>query len=260
MSFEPLSFQRLPPAVKALLAVHTAVYLAQWFAWGPVTGALALTPALVVGRLCLWQPFTYIFLHTIGIIGFFFFLIHMYILAMLGADFERRWGPVGFTAYYLACGLAGAAVAMVLGHWAPGMMLGSATVLLGLLAAFAAIAPQAQIVFYFLPMTAIQLVWLVVVLQTLLAVARMVPWVEALAQLAGMGTGFAMVRGRVLDTDWAATLQRWRESRKAESRRVNFVSLEEEVDRILDKVLKEGAGSLSRREQELMQQYSKSKR
>jgi len=259
MSFEPLSFQRLPPAVKALLAVHTAVYLAQWFAWGPVTGALALTPALVVGRLCLWQPFTYIFLHTIGIIGFFFFLIHMYILAMLGADFERRWGPVDSPPItWLRPGRGRRRDGF--GALGAGMMLGSATVLLGLLAAFAAIAPQAQIVFYFLAHDGHP---------TRVAGGRLAdsPRRGADGAVGGGpgptgrdGNGIRDGSGRVLDTDWAATLQRWRESRKAESRRVNFVSLEEEVDRILDKVLKEGAGSLSRREQELMQQYSKSKR
>jgi membrane associated rhomboid family serine protease len=208
----------------------------------------------------LWQPFTYVFLHTIGILGFFFFLIHMYILATIGGDLERRWGTVGFAFYYMACGLAGALVATVLAPFAPGAMLGSSTALLGLLAAFAALAPGAQIVFYFMPMTARQLLWLVVVLEVLLAAARLVPWVEALAQLSGMGAGYFLVRRRLLEVDWAAA---WREraARKhAERHHLRVVDMEKEVDRILDKVLKTGADSLTREEQELMQRYSKSKR
>jgi membrane associated rhomboid family serine protease len=258
MPLEPFSLKTQPPAVKTLLAVHTAVYLAQWFAWGPVNAALALTPSRVVGSLWLWQPFTYIFLHTIGIFGFFFYLVHMYVLGSLGRDLAYRWGSAGFAFYYMACGLAGAAVAVALGSFAPASMMGSSTVLLGLLVAFATLAPGARIMFYFMPMTARQLVWLVVILEVLLAVARMVSWVEVSSQLAGMATGFWLVRQRIVGRDWSALWRDWRGRKRAEKTQLRIVSIEGEVDRILDKVLKHGADSLTQEERELMQRYSKS--
>lgn len=260
MSFEPLSFKTQPPAVRTLLAVHAAVYLSQWFFWGPVTDALALSPLGVLGGHGLWQPLTYVFLHTIGILGFFFFLIHMYILSTLGRDLEHRWGSGPFAFYYLACGLAGGVVAVLLGRFAPGAMLGSSTALLGLLTAFATLAPEAQIVFYFMPMTARQLMLIIVVLEVLMAAARLVPWVEVAAQLTGMGVGFLLVRRRVLDRDWSRLWRDWKDRRHAVRHQLRVVNMESEVDRILDKVLKQGAGSLTRQEQELMQKYSKSKR
>lgn len=260
MSFEPFSFKTQPPAVRVFLAAHTGVYLLQWFFWDKITGLLALSPALVLESLRLWQPVTYIFLHTIGILGFFFFLIHMYILSTLGRDLEHRWGSAPFAFYYLACGVAGGLVAVALGRFAPGAMLGSSTALLGLLTAFATLAPGAQIVFYFMPMTARQLIILVVILEALMAAARMVPWVEVAAQLSGMAVGFGLVRGRVLDRNWGKIWRDWSFRRHAVKHQLRVVNMENEVDRILDKVLKQGAGSLTRQEQELMQRYSKSKK
>lgn len=260
MSFEPLSFKTQPPAVRTLLAVHAGVYLLQWLFWTQVTAILALNPGQVLSHLWLWQPLTYIFLHNIGVLGFFFFLIHMYILSTLGRDLELRWGSAAFAFYYVVCGVAGGAVAVALAPFAPGAMLGSSTALLGLLTAFATLAPGAQIVFYFMPMTARQLIWMVVVLEVLMAAARLVPVVEVAAQLAGMGVGFLLVNRRVFDTDWSRRWRDWKNDRHAAKHQIRVVNMETEVDRILDKVLKQGAGSLTRQEQELMQKYSKSKR
>jgi membrane associated rhomboid family serine protease len=260
MPFEPFSFRTQPPAVKALLAVHTGVCLSQWFFWEPVTSLLGLTPARVLGSLWLWQPFTYIFLHTIGVLGFFFFMIDMYILSTLGRDLERRWGSGAFLFYYVSCGLAGAAATVALGRFSAGTVLGSSTVLLGLLTAFATLAPQAEIIFYFMPMTARQLLLLVVALEVLLAAARMAPLVEVAGHLTGMAAGFGLVRSRWLDRDWGDAWRAWRERRDFSRRRLRVVNMEQEVDRILDKVLKKGAGSLTRQEQEMMQRYSKSKK
>ncbi len=260
MAFEPFSFRTQPPAIKALLTVHTAVYLSQWFFWDPVTSLLGLTPARVLGNLWLWQPFTYVFLHPIGVFGFFFFLFDMYMLSTLGRDLERRWGAGAFTFYYMACGLAGAAATLALARFSAGVVLGSSTAFLGLLTAFATLSPDAEFIFYFMPMTAKQLIFLVVILETLLAVARMVPFVEVAGHLAGMAAGFGLVRSRWLDGSWGGFWRSWRENRDFSRRRLRVVNMEQEVDRILDKVLKKGAGSLTRQEQELMQRYSKSKK
>ena len=260
MTINLFSFNTLPRAVKALMVVHVGAYLAQWIAWGPVSDALALSPARVIGDLWLWQPLTYLFVHPIGVLGFLFFLIHMYLLSMIGRDLELRWGSFAFVAYYLVCGAAGGIVVTALGRFAPPTLLGSSTALLALLTAFATLAPDAQLVFYFIPMTARQLIWLVAALEVLLSVARLLPWVEAAGELTAMGAGFLLVRHRVLDTDWMEAWSQRAARRHAEKYRLQIVDMEQEVDKILDKVLKKGADSLSRGEQELMQRYSKSKK
>jgi membrane associated rhomboid family serine protease len=257
---EPFSYRTKPPAVKALLAVHAAVYLGQWIFWDPVVRTLGLSPGRVLGSLWLWQPLSYVFLHTIGLFGFLFFLIHMYILSTLGRDLEHRWGPAGFSLYYLGCGLGGAAAILLLAPFAPHTSLGSSAALLGLITAFAVHHAGAQVMFFFIPMTAKQLVLLIAGLEVLLAVARMTPWVEAASHLSAMGTGFLLIRSRFLDRNWAKSWRQWKYRRQAEQQHLRVVNIEHEVDRILDKVLKKGAGSLTREEQELMQQYSKMKK
>ena len=77
--------------------------------------------------------------------------------------------------------------------------------------------------------------------------------------------GADIKKGRkVVPLDSMATLEEawrdWAARRHAERHRLRVVNMEAEVDRILDKVLKEGAQSLTRWEQEIMQRYSKSKR
>lgn len=72
----------------------------------PVFLALGLVPGSVLHNFFLWQPFTYMFLHSADI---FHILFNMLILWMFGSELEGRWGSRFFLTYYMVCGV-GAAV------------------------------------------------------------------------------------------------------------------------------------------------------
>lgn len=87
-----------------LLEQYGGVAFSRWF---------ALYPAKVLYDFFLWQPFTYMFLHTYQVSHIFF---NMLMLWFLGTELENRWGKKFFLSYYVFTG-AGAAFFYCLGTW-----------------------------------------------------------------------------------------------------------------------------------------------
>jgi len=74
----------------------------QWF---------ALVPYRVITDFWVWQPVTYMFLHS----GVFHILFNMLVLWWFGSELEQRWGSRFFFVYYMVCGL-GAGAIYILGN------------------------------------------------------------------------------------------------------------------------------------------------
>jgi membrane associated rhomboid family serine protease len=116
-------------------------------------GYFSTTTAIYGGQI--WRFITFQFLHAspghlIGnMIGMFFF----------GPIVEAQFGPRRYLAFYLMCGLAGAACYLLLSFTHilvtnPGMpMVGASAGIFGLLVAAAMIAPHVQVFYYLFPVT-----------------------------------------------------------------------------------------------------------
>ena len=142
----------IPPGVKALLIANAALFLAIFFLRGSLAGALsylALTPAAVVKSFALWQPGTYLFLHT----GIWSFVFNMLALWMFGRELELAWGTRRFVQFYFLCG-AGAGVCVIVAAYLFGdpfsSTIGSNAAIYGILAASAALWPDREVLFSFL--------------------------------------------------------------------------------------------------------------
>jgi membrane associated rhomboid family serine protease len=70
----------------------------QWFGF---------TPSSVLLDFWLWQPMTYMFLHSENV---FHFVFNMLVLWWFGADLENLWGGRVFLVYYLLCGFGAAII------------------------------------------------------------------------------------------------------------------------------------------------------
>lgn len=108
----------LTPVVKRLMIINVVLWvglvliLQKWVLDNPVIFAwFGFVPESVLLDFWLWQPFTYMFLHSDNV---FHVLFNMLILWWFGADLEIRWGGRKFLAYYLLCGV-GAAVIYLIG-------------------------------------------------------------------------------------------------------------------------------------------------
>ena len=77
----------LTPAIKALVMANIAMFVVSLVA-PAITLSLGLRPADVVGQLHLWQPFTYMFLHS----GIFHILFNCWRCGCSASSSRRMWG------------------------------------------------------------------------------------------------------------------------------------------------------------------------
>lgn len=145
------------PTVKALIWANVGVFVVtalspSVFAW--FSAIFGFTPRLVLTRLMLWQPATYLFLH--GSVGHI--LINMLILWMFGVQLERLWGSRFFLRYYFVAGVGAAVVTLIISllpfsfsemTYAT-VTIGASGAIYGLLVAFAIYYPEAPILMFFL--------------------------------------------------------------------------------------------------------------
>lgn len=106
------------PMVKLLVIINVAIWIGlqiilERFILGEpvVTYTLGLVPEKFVQSFYVWQPLTYMFLHSANV---FHIVFNMLLLWWLGAELEGRWGSKFFMAYYLVSGL-GAALIYIFG-------------------------------------------------------------------------------------------------------------------------------------------------
>ena len=77
----------LTPAVKLLIITNVALFVLNLIVGDMMTLRLGLSPQAVFEQLALWQPFTYMFLHSTSGVGHI--LINMLALAYL--DVSHTW-------------------------------------------------------------------------------------------------------------------------------------------------------------------------
>jgi len=188
-----LSGGGLPPAIKILLIVNTALFLLG-FVLGhgvipPILAPLALIPYSVIHSFAIWQLGTYLFLH-VGVFGFVF---NMLALWMFGRQLEDSWGTNNFFKFYFICGCGAGVFAVVAAYLfgeqtAP--IIGSIGAIYGILGAYAILWPEQEVLFIFFPM---KMKWFVALIA---AVDFLITWGSAaqIALLTGIGIGYLYVR------------------------------------------------------------------
>jgi membrane associated rhomboid family serine protease len=137
-----------------------------------------------------WQMVTSLFLHF-NVPHLFF---NMLVLAFLGVDVEQRLGQRGYVVFSLACGLAGSAGFLLLGH-AQTIGAGYSGVIYGVMAACAVFWPDRIIcMFYFFPM---KMKWAMLLMALTALFLTIEPGDDAIAHAAHLGgalAGFVYVK------------------------------------------------------------------
>jgi membrane associated rhomboid family serine protease len=145
----------ISPAVKILISVNVAVFFLNLIV-PAMTLSLGLQPSAVFEQLALWQPITYMFLHSTG--GFGHILFNMLALWMIGTDLERTWGTRFFVKYYFITGLGAAATSLLLSLFSStvyySVTVGASGAIYGLLLAFAMYFPHRTLILFIFPVPA----------------------------------------------------------------------------------------------------------
>lgn len=249
----------MTPWVLRLLVANVAIFIVT-MAVPVLLHALLLVPALVLVRP--WTVVSYMFLHA----NLWHLLFNMIGLFFFGPRLEVRLGSRHFLGLYFFSGIV-AALASLLTPWAA--IVGASGAVFGILLAFARYWPTERIFIWgVLP---IQARWFVIILTVLSlwgGVGGTMGGVAHFAHLGGFLGGFLYLKWverrspaarfrkklepkpqpRLGDSD----LKRWRRIRLEELHPIN----RDEIERILAKVERDGAGSLSPRERELLDRFS----
>ena len=163
-----------PPAIKTICIACVSVFVLQelsallfpqggarfWQTW------FGLVPYAVVFGFRIWQPFTYLFLHS----GIMHILLNLLYLAMFGKDLEHMWGKRKFYVYYFLCGVGAGIINVIVklildphglgSAWVP--TIGASGAIFGVLLAAAVVMPHRQVWVFPLPVTVSMRVFVIV--------------------------------------------------------------------------------------------------
>lgn len=129
------------------LVTHNSMWLNQWF------GLWNLGASAFCGKYSfhLWQPFTYMFLHS----GFWHLFCNMFAVLMFGPAIERQWGSRKYLIFYLVCGVGAALVQELVWMYTngtyPGVTVGASGAVFGILLAFGWLFPEVKMFLLFIP-------------------------------------------------------------------------------------------------------------
>jgi len=255
--------------VKLLIIANAGVFLLQQIVGPRMLYTFGLVPAEAVRGLKLWQFVTHMFLHA----GFFHILFNMFMLWMFGSDLERDWGPDTFIRFYLFTGVGAGFT-----HWltAPNStvpVVGASGALFGILLAYAMAYPDRMVlVYFFIPVKVKHLVLFLGIMNFLAAIQYTGgSGVAHFAHLGGLLFGYIYIKwfgvgpwggGRAPRLGLSGLTRAYRRWRA--KRRLRVVYMEEkrraqrkaQVDRILEKIAREGIDSLTREEREILERES----
>jgi membrane associated rhomboid family serine protease len=258
----------LPNGVKYLLISNVAVFALMVIAPRVIPyQTFGLIPYAVNQDFTVWQFFTYMFLHG----GFGHIFWNMFGLWMFGTELEYNWGTRDFLKFYFACGIGGGILVWLTSFVglssATAVTVGASGAIFGLLVAYGLMWPDRMIyIFGILPMRALQFVIIYGAIQIFQGFTGTGGNVAVFAHIGGGLTGLVYLK-------WGWRIQVYLEHFMRRLKRRNFKVVQggkrreedrrpdsdDEVDRILDKIAREGMDSLDDRERRVLKRASERK-
>ncbi len=250
-----MKFPSLTPMVKKLLIINVAVFFVsiiikpvgniiyQWFCIDTTSTSQALQ---------LWRLVSYQFLHA----SFGHILFNMIGLYFLGPTLERHWHSRKFLMFYLGCGIAGGLLYLVLvalNLLGAGVMVGASGAILGMLAACAILFPHFIVFIFFFPVP----IRIAAIILTGWYVANLFTGAQNAggdaAHLGGMAAGAIFV----LSQNYRGRFKTKMRFQQMKNKVTTQKDIQQQLDRILEKVHRSGIHSLSSKEKKILRQATK---
>jgi membrane associated rhomboid family serine protease len=255
-SYKPALFT---DAIKILVSVNFGIFLLQTIARteGMFFPLFGLVPKMVWSEFMLWQPFTYLFFHG----SIWHVLINMFVLWMFGSELERLWGKEHFLKFYFVTGVGAGLVTIIFGLNSMTPIVGASGAVYGVLLAYGLTYPNRTVYLY--GIIPIKSLWFVIGIGVIAFMSSFdnISQISHLTHLSGMVIGYLMLKRPVRFNDlWFTIRKRTLEYKiKHEEKKVSqHQAIEREIDRILDKINREGFDSLTEEEHDRLYKGSQS--
>ena len=256
ISYKPSLFTN---AIKLLVSVNFGIFLLQSLSKSEMIffQLFGLVPKLIWSEFMIWQPVTYLFFHG----GIWHVLINMFVLWMFGSELERLWGKLRFLKYYFITGIGSGIITALLNLSSITPVVGASGAVFGVLMAYGITYPNRTIYLYgIIPirsMLFVIAVGLIAFVSSFDGTSR----ISHITHLSGMVIGYLILKRRWQFNDiWFSIRKKTleyqiqREERKISHRQ----ELENNIDKILDKINDQGFQSLSDKEEKQLYENSKS--
>jgi len=247
-----LRFPTLTPAVKWLLIINIAIFFTQLLGGDRVlTASFSVYPASWGYSIQIWRLISYQFLHG----SVWHLLWNMLGLYFLGPTLEKHWGTNRFLKFYLGCGVAGGLFYILLasiGLLSILPMIGASGAILGMLAACAILFPHFIVFFIVFPLPIRVVAIGIIILASAITLKNGTNAGGQAAHLGGMAAGALYVFSQSWRDKLKFNVRVNLHTRKADDQR----KLQDDLDRILEKVHLSGIQSLTRQEKKTLKRAS----
>lgn len=272
-SHSPIDFRFISPAMKFLIIANVAAFVLIQLVGGQFYDLFGLVPIHLWRDRWAWQTVTHLFIHG----GFFNLFFNLLILWMFATPIESQWGTTEFLKYYFLCGIGAGIISAAAQPHSAVPIVGASAAIYGLLVAYAMLYPDAVVYLYLLfPIKARYLAVLAALMIFFAGPSALSPGVARFTQLSGMVIGYVYIRWW-----WEIEIQAkglWKRRfagawGRASRRSVLIESairkpagsakdddLDDEVNRILDKISAQGQQSLSSDELDILRRDSERKK
>lgn len=277
-------FMAIPTMIRYIIAINVLVFLFQaLFGSIPVGGQslnqwiisyLAFDPSLWTAITQPWRFVTYMFLHGSG----FHLIFNLLWLWWMGQSVEETIGPRSFAVLFFGSGIGGAILHIALSFlYGTNVVIGASGAVFGVMVAFAYLFPSAPIMLLFLPpIQARFLVAGLIAFDVLLIGSG--DMIARLVHLGGAGCGYLIIKSHAQGNDLSKYIRPIEalfsdgtgsksggRSRKTKNKKMYSVSdvevIEEvdqtELDRILEKISREGYDGLTKAEKKTLFELSR---
>ena len=243
IAFKP---QYFTDAIKILILVNIVVFFFRYIAQSQID--LAQIFGLSSGNIwpMIWQPVTYMFVHG----DFFHIFMNMFVLWMFGSEMESIWGRSEFLRYYFTTGIGSGLIWLLFNMGDPyAVLIGASGAIYGVLLAYGLMFPNRKVLIYFL--FPVKVKYFVIFLGGMAFISSMGSSgsnISHLTHLSGMVIGFIYLKSswtwsrlKLFFNSKVAEIK-YNKTEKTEKRRMN---MQQNVDRLLDKIREVGYDGLT---------------
>ena len=246
-------------SIKLLVSVNFGIFLLQSLSGSErlFFDLFGLVPKQIWAQFMIWQPVTYLFFHG----GIWHVLINMFVLWMFGSELERLWGKQNFLKYYFITGIGSGIITTMFSLHSTTPVVGASGAVFGVLLAYGLTYPNRIVYLYgIIPIKSILFVIGIGVI-AFISSFNGTTQISHITHLAGMAIGYIMLKRRWQWKDiWFSIRKKTLEYQIQQEEKKIFrrQELEQGINRLLDKINRDGFHSLSEKEEKQLYENSKS--